>query len=133
MLSPCLFTQDAAEGQTTIRGFVVPKYDADMQLVHKLEGDEAEMKANGDAVIRNLRLNFYRNGEIETRVSSPVCTYNRKTNQGSADQTIRIAREDLVVTGEDYTIDGEKERVVIKKNAKVVIRQTDVRLWGEEE
>lgn len=116
-----------------IRGFRVPKYNDNMELINSIEGDEAELLENGDAIIRNLRFKFYRDGKVETQVTSPLCTYREKSNQGESEESVRIERDNLVVTGSEYTFDGNQERIEINQDARVVLKSTQVRLFGDTE
>ena len=119
--------------RATIRNFALPEYNEQMELVSKIEGDEAEVGDHGDFLITNLRFQMFKNGKVDARVTSPLCTYSKRRNEGWSKSSIRITREDLVVTGEDYKFSGKNERIHIRKNAKVVLRSVDIRIWGDDD
>ena len=121
----------SSDDRPAIRNFSLPDYNEKMELVSKIEGDEAKVLDKGKFDITNLRFQMYKNGKVDARVTSPTCTFSKKKNQGWSKSPIRITRGDLVVTGEDYIFDGKKERIRIKKNAKVVIRSVNIKLWGD--
>lgn len=117
----------------TIRNFSLPEYNEAMQLVSRIEGDTAKAVDDDSFDITNLRLEMYQNGKINARVTSPTCRFNKRKNQGWSKGAIRITLEDLVVTGEDYQFNGKKEQIHIQKNAKVVLRSANMKIWRNED
>lgn len=126
--------EESARGEEegpSIRDFSLPEYNEKMELVSKIEGDSARSLGGDKFDITNLRFEMYRNGKVDARVTSPSCTFHKRKNSGWSTGSIRIIRDDLVVTGEDYVFDGRKEQIRIQKNAKVVIRSVNIKIWGE--
>lgn len=111
-----------------IRNFSLPEYNEKMELVSKIEGDSAEAVKADTFEITNLRFEMYRNGKVNARVTSPACTFNKRKNEGKSNSEIRITRDGMVVTGEAYQFSGKKEKIVITKNAKVVLRSANLKI-----
>jgi len=123
---------DPKPKQPTIRNFSLPEYNEQMELVSKIEGDSATAVDNrGTFDISHLRYEMFRDGKVDARVTAPSCTYSKRTNEGWSKGKIRITRDELVVTGENFKFNGKKEKIFIGKNAKVVLRSVNVRIWGE--
>jgi hypothetical protein len=105
-----------------IQGFTVPDYDDQMNLKSKLHGDYANIHPNGIVDIKNLMIEFFNKEKVNMRVTAPQCTYDRRNKKASSERTVRIAREDMVVTGKGFAWNSDKERFVISTNVKVVLR-----------
>lgn len=123
---------DAGNEGPTIRNFSLPEYNEKMELVSRIEGDAAKAVQDDTFEITNLRFEMYRSGKVNARVTSPFCTFNKRKNRGWSKSSIRITRDDLVVTGEDYEFNGKKEQIRIRKNAKVVLRSVNVKIWRDD-
>lgn len=109
-----------------VTGFRVPSYDRDGNLTSQMYGDTARIMPDGGVDISELRVEFYRSGatnrDVDMRVSSPRCYYNRGTGVATSDAPVRIARDNMVVTGTGFAWSSHDERMRIEKNAKVVIK-----------
>jgi len=112
----------AQEVGQQISGFKIPDYDEQMKLSSMLFGDHAEIMPSGSVEIRNLKLEYYEDEAVAMRITAPNCTYDRRKNRARSDGRIRISRDDMVVTGEDFEFDVKNENFLVKKNAKVVLR-----------
>lgn len=108
-----------------VEGFRVPDYDDNGVLRSQLYGDWAVLRSPDVVEVENPRVELYRDGEIETRVVSPHCLFNRRTQMVASTSTVRIVRGDVVITGQNYRFEPRHERFVIYTNARVVLR--DVR------
>jgi hypothetical protein len=108
-------------GQTMSK-FRVPDYDDAGELKSLVLGEEATALTETLIRINGLRLELYRQGVLETRVTSPVCVFDRASNSASSTSSVRIARGNLVITGEQYTWETQTQRFVIERNARVVIQ-----------
>ena len=121
------------EGQPTIREFSLPEYNDKMELVSKIRGDKAKSRGLDVFEITNLQYEMFKDGKVSVRVTSPFCYFDKKKKAGNSENSIRIAQDDVVITGEDYEFSGENGRIHIRKNAKVVLRSVDIRIWGDED
>ena len=109
----------------TLSGFRVPEYDEEGNMKSQLFGDLAQFLPNGIVRISNLKIEFYKGEDVDMRVTSPECDYGEKTKEAESESSVRIARGNMVVTGKGFTWKSNKERLVIRSDAKVVLK--DVR------
>ena len=116
---------DAQQAVQEVSGFSVPEYDSEMRLKSMLHGDFARFhSAAGVAAIRNLKVEYYDPGttNVTLRLTAPHCEYRRDRKSAQSDGAVRIVTDDMVVTGEKYSIDMEKEVFIIRENARVVLK-----------
>jgi len=106
----------------TVAGFRVPEYDDNNQLKSQLFGDFAKVLTEGVIEITQLKIDFYSDGKVDMTVTSPQCTYKQKDGRAESDATVRITREDMVVTGKGFAWSGRDEKFQIFKEAKVVLK-----------
>jgi hypothetical protein len=115
-----------ADDAQTMKGFRVPSYDAEGNLTSQMFGDFARILPDGMVEITELRMEFYEksstNQATEMRVSSPRCLYHRLKGTAESDDTIRIARDNMVVTGRGYSWNNTDEVMKIRNDAKVVLK-----------
>ncbi len=109
-----------------VTGFRVPSYDDQGLMTSQMFGDAARIMTNGLVEISELRMEFYARGnadrQMEMRVTSPKCLYDRSTSSATSEAPVRIARDNMVVTGTGFVWDGKKERLQIMTDAKVVLK-----------
>ncbi len=120
--------QPGGEAQT-VTGFRVPSYDREGRMTSQVFGDSARILADGAVDIVELRMEFYAaegqtatNRPVDMRITSPRCVYNRTTGVATSDAPVRIARDNMIVTGEGFQWIGASERLEIYRNAKVVLK-----------
>lgn len=110
-----------------VTGFRVPSYDAKNNLTSQMFGDAATILADGRVDITELRMEFYSgtasNRQTEMRVTSPRCVYNRNTGSATSDAPVRIARDNMVVTGNGFQWNNKDQRLVILRDSKVVLKE----------
>lgn len=114
--------QPAGDYQT-IRGFEVPEFDRDNRLRSKLFGDFARILPSGLVDITNMRIEFFDDDRrVEMRVHAETCLYDRVTRNAESDTRVRIARENMIITGEGFTWNAEEGQFDIYEDAKVVLK-----------
>jgi len=114
----------------TLSGFRVPEYDPEGTMRSQLFGDVARVLPNDIVEIEGVRLEMYRDGEVETRATSPHSIYDRRTRTVASTSSVRITRGGAVITGYDYRYDPDKETFLIQSNARVVLRESGRELRG---
>lgn len=121
-------SQPAGETQT-VTGFRVPSYDRDGNMTSQIFGDSARLLPDGAVDVVELRMEFYAvdgqtatNRQVEMRITSPRCLYHRASGTATSDAPVRIARDNMVVTGVGFQWFGASERLEIYSNAKVVLK-----------
>lgn len=119
-------TPMAPQNQQVSR-FRVPTYDAQNNLTSQMFGEAATIQADGRVDITELRLEFYSgtasNRLTEMRVTSPRCVYDRNTGSATSDAPVRIARDNMVVTGTGFLFNNKDQSLVIFKDSKVVLKE----------
>ena len=110
-----------------VTGFRVPSYDAKNNLTSQMFGDAATILADGRVDITELRMEFYSgtasNRQTEMRVTSPRCVYDRNSGSATSDAPVRIARDNMVVTGMGFQWNNKDQRLVILRDSKVVLQE----------
>ncbi|MCX7818464.1 MAG: hypothetical protein N2652_04545 [Kiritimatiellae bacterium] len=105
--------------------FRVPDYDEEGRLRSQLSGERVTMLTPDILEVEQLQVEMFRDGVVETRISSPHCLYNRRAHVAMSTAAVRIVRGDVMITGADYRYEPRRQRFLIQTNARVVIR--DVR------
>ena len=105
-----------------IYNFRVPDYDEQGGLKFQLEGETAYMLSSDVVEVTNLKIDLYKQGVVETRVTAPQCLYQLSTKSAASDGPIRIARGNIVISGAHFIWDANGQRFFIQTNARVVIR-----------
>lgn len=116
-------------GQTQeITKFRVPEYDETGRLKSQIYGDLAKVRGDDSVEITRLKIEFYRNEEVDILVTAPHCVYYQKDGRARSDSSVRIARDQTVITGEDFSWDMKKQQFVIRKKARVVLKDLNRRM-----
>jgi hypothetical protein len=103
-------------------GFRVPDYDAEGNLKMVIQGDQARMLTAQDVELENFRIDIYKDGEVDARVTAPHGIYNQRTRRARSTNDIRIVRGTTVISGTGYAYDAGPQRFEIHANAKVVVQ-----------
>ena len=110
-----------------VNNFRVPSYDAKNNMTSQMFGDAATILADGRVDITELRMEFYSgtasNRQTEMRVTSPRCIYDRNSGSATSDAPVRIARDNMVVTGMGFRWNNKDQRLVILRDSKVVLKE----------
>ncbi len=106
----------------TVTGFRVPEYDEENNLKTLLLGDFAKVLADGVIEITGLRIEVYQEGKVAMTVTAPHCRFHQKTGMAESDGDVRIANEEMVVTGKGFNWNNKDEVFNIRSQTKVVLR-----------
>lgn len=103
--------------------FRVPEYDDRGVKKSELIGESA-MVVDGIVEITNFQLDFYEKdgSNVQMRVTAPQCRYNQASSIARSDGSVRIEGDKILVTGEEFAWDGEKELFKIFRNSRVVLK-----------
>jgi hypothetical protein len=113
-----------ADNAQTVSGFRVPEYDDENNLKSELFGEFARVLPDGVIEISQLKIDVYnKKGKVDMTVTAPKCAYNQKEGLAKSDTDVRIARENMVVTGVGFSWNGQNERFEILNKAKVVLKE----------
>jgi hypothetical protein len=58
--------------------------------------------------------------QVESILLSPAATFFARENQASGEKSVRLIRDDVEITGEQWTYSHAQEKVTIQKNTRVV-------------
>lgn len=119
------------EGQTVI-GFRYPEYDNEGNLKTLITGDSATAQSPTVFDIRNLKIETYKDGAVDTRVTAPQCRFDRRALQATSEDSVRVVRGDLVITGEGFTWNGSPPSFRIERNVRLVLRNVRPEILREE-
>ncbi len=114
-------TAQEQAGQT-VSGFRLPEYDEQNHLKSELFGDFAKVLPDGIIEITGLKIDFYQDEKVDMTVTSPRCVFNQEKGQAQSDSEVRIARDNMVVTGVGFSWNNSDGRFQIFKQAKVVLK-----------
>ena len=119
-------SSNAASNQTMhVFGFRVPQYDDQGRLTSMLQGREANVYPDRIAEISDVLVEIFRANAtgrvVEARITSPKCFYQADKNIAIGEGQIRMAHEQMIVTGTNYVIDAKAQRLQINEAAKVVL------------
>jgi hypothetical protein len=121
LLSVCLVAM--AQTEQTLKRFRVPEYDDTGVKKSELIGENAVIKADGTADITDLQIEFYEpDGSVKMTVTAPHCKYSRKRKLAKSPSSVQIEAPRMVVTGENFAWDGQRELFKIFTNSMVVIQ-----------
>ncbi len=105
--------------------FQVPQYDTNGVMTGMLRGNDANIYPDRMAEISGVRMDIFRNtltGRVaDVRVTSPKCFYHADKGYAVSEETIRIARDNMIITGSNYVINSKDQRMQINHDAKVVL------------
>lgn len=106
----------------TVTGFRVPEYDAENNLKTLLLGDFAKILPGGVIEIMGLRIEVYQQGKVAMTVTAPHCRFHQKDNRAESDGDVRIANDEMVVTGKGFDWNNKDEVFKIHSQTRVVLR-----------
>lgn len=110
----------------TIRGFEMPEFDRDNRLRSRLMGELARIMPSGQVDIEKMRIDFYDdNREVEMQVTAETCLYDRQSRNAESDTRVRIARQNMIITGKGFIWNADDGLFEIHEDAKVVIEGAD--------
>ena len=123
MAMPFLSGVAYADGEIqTIRGFEMPEFDRDNRLRSRLMGELARIMPSGQVDIEKMRIDFYDdNREVEMQVTAETCLYDRESRNAESDTHVRIARQNMIITGKGFIWKADDGLFEIHEDAKVVI------------
>jgi 3-deoxy-D-manno-octulosonate 8-phosphate phosphatase (KDO 8-P phosphatase) len=123
-------TSGAATGY--IEKFESPERDENGNLKWKLAGDRALIRPDGLMDIFNVRAEFYASNKVDMVFTSPSCVLDRANDRAATDASVRIERENMIVTGIGGDWDGKTTTLVVRHNVQVVLTGTNTAFRTQE-
>ena len=119
------------EQARTLKRFKVPEYDDQGVKKSELTGENAVVQEDGTAEITGLKINLFdADGSVKMKVTAPLCKYRQRWKIAKSPSSVRVEASRMIVTGEDFAWDGNRELFKIFTNSMVVIRSGTAPLEG---
>ncbi len=115
-------TRQTDAGAGSLKGFMVPEYNADGQMVWRMYGETARVELVGGKVeVRVMKLELFQNGNVDATIYSPVCLFDRTAKTASSDESVKIVATNMVVTGSGFDWSSNDNRMRIRSEATMII------------
>jgi hypothetical protein len=89
-----------------------------------LRGSEVRPEASR-VVIRDLSITIFSGdaaARIDSMLLSPSAVFHPRENRATGDQSVRFLRDDIEVTGVDWSYDHRARKVSLQRNVRVTFR-----------
>lgn len=117
--------QQQTNDMATITGFSIPEVDDTGELKWKVLGDYARFNPHGGpADITRLRMEMYKGTNVDMVLTSPQCLYDREKREAETEAPVQITGKDLFVTGNGFFWSGTNNLLVIRRDARVVLKNS---------
>ena len=87
-----------------------------------ITADSATPQGNGVMELEKARLEVYDAGKVKTVVTADTCVYDRNSSKLDASGRVSMEQDGVTITGEGLIWDDSDSTVVVKKDAKVQIK-----------
>ncbi|MBW8782602.1 MAG: hypothetical protein JF599_12065 [Verrucomicrobia bacterium] len=108
-----------------IKNFRLPSFDKDGHRTTFLSAAEAVIVSNTRIDAKDMNLTLFtsdNSGRIDSVLTSPSATVNTDRQTVGGHESVHFLRDDLEVTGEQWTYFHQEKRVLIENNARVTFR-----------
>lgn len=109
-----------------IKDFRLPAFDKDGKRTTFIRADEALIVSPTQIDAKNMHFTLFTkdgSGAFDTVVLAPSATLLTDKKFISGQESVRLLRSDVEVTGEQWSFDQPGQRVIINKNAKVIFQE----------
>lgn len=109
-----------------IKDLRIPSFDKDGKRTTFIRADEAMIISQNQIDVKNLHFTLFTkdgSGSFDTVLLAPSATLIRDKEFVSGQESVRLLRADVEVTGEQWSFDKPAQRVIINKNAKVIFQE----------
>ncbi|NLB55252.1 MAG: LPS export ABC transporter periplasmic protein LptC [Lentisphaerae bacterium] len=103
-----------------------PRYDDDGNLLSLFTGDLAVMRPDGMINIEGMTMILYKDGAIETKITTPSCVFNRETMKADSEDSVLMEHKELILSGTGFSWDANIKRLEIRNDAKVILLNMDI-------
>lgn len=121
---PLLFAGDADPATNPAVNWVLPLFtDADGYRSMTLRGSTVKPGEGGGIAVTDLNITVFSgdaSARVETVLLSHAATFFPKENRAAGVNGVRAIRDELEVTGQDWTYEHSGKKVSIRKNVRVV-------------
>lgn len=105
-----------------LKGFMVPEYGPDGQMVWRMYGETARVELVGGKVeVHVMKLELFQNGAVDATIYSPACLFDRTAKTAASDEAVKIVATNMVVTGTGFDWSSNDNRMRIRSDATMII------------
>ncbi len=127
VLPICVSAQSSLDVKSSapVKNFRLPTFNKEGMRTTFLRAGEAVIVSNTRIDVKDMNLTMFTNddsGRIESVLLSPSATFLTEQQIVSGKESVRFIRDDVEVTGEQWTYRHQQKRVLIEKNARVTFR-----------
>ncbi len=121
LISP-LCAQISTTIGSVVKGFSVPQHNDNGELISKIGGSQADTVSPNRAVIKELVMEFYNKGEVTMKITSQKCDYWFLQSRLNTRDGVKIERDNMVITAQNFQWEEKEKKGVLQKNVKVVLK-----------
>lgn len=113
--------------EAPVKDFILPRFTKDGWIAQRLHADTARIVSQTQVDVTGLTLTVFSgdaNKRVDTVIVSPVATVHTEPDHESihGPESVRMVRDDLEITGEQWSYFYREQRVLIEKNTRIVFR-----------
>ena len=116
---------DAAFASGPARNWALPLFTPDGFRSMTLRGSEVVTVGPDRIDITDMNIAVFSgdaSARVDTVILSPSATFRPREARANGDQSVRLIRDDIDVTGERWTYDYNQKKVSIQQNLRVAFR-----------
>jgi hypothetical protein len=125
--SPLPGAESAATAAAPATNWVLPLFtDKEGFRSMTLRGSEVRPVGTKQIAVTDLSITVFSGdaaARVESILMSPAATFFPKENRASGEKTVRLIRDDIEVTGANWTYDHATQTVVIREKTRIVFRE----------
>lgn len=133
LLAPCTLLLRGGSGtpqvlaDAPVKDFRLPTFTKDSWIASVLRADTAHIISQTQVEMTGVTLTIFSgdaNNRVDTVFVSPAATVHREPDHESihGPESVRVVRDSLEITGEQWSYFYREKRVLIEKNARIVFR-----------
>jgi hypothetical protein len=108
-----------------IKNFRYPDYDEDGNLNFEVTGAKGHLETDDLIKITDLKVTLYSKQKISMILTSPFCLYDKNTHTAESTSLVHMARNNIIIEGQDYFCNIQNKKFTIKKKAKVIVKTSE--------
>jgi hypothetical protein len=123
--SPTLRGADDPSATGPARNWVLPLFTPEGFHSMTLRGAEVTLVSSDRIDLVNMNITVFSGtaaNRVDTILLSPAASFFPRENRASGDESVRLIRDDIDVTGEQWTYDYAQKKVSIQRSLRVTFR-----------
>ena len=105
------------------RNWELPRFSKEGFRSMIIRGSEARLAATDRYDVVDLSITIFAGGanpRVDIILLSPAATFLSRENRAMGNKAVRLIRDDMEITGEQWTYVHAEQKVTIQKNSRVV-------------